>query len=80
MKITQSKAKDLMATITVELVAAEAVGAAGVPVNVGLLTSALVLTAVWIAENSSSISVPLTVLSALPVGKASFDAKLVALV
>ena len=61
-------------------VAVAGVGAAGIPVNVGALRLALVATDVCMLENSSSISVPLTVLSALPVGKASFDAKLVALV
>jgi hypothetical protein len=66
--------------ICVLLVAVAAVGAAGIPVNVGALRLALVATDVCMLENSSSISVPLTVLSALPVGKASFDAKLVALV
>jgi hypothetical protein len=66
--------------ICVLLVAEVAVGAAGIPVNVGALKLALVPMDVCMLENSSSISVPLTVLSALPVGKASFDAKLVALV
>jgi hypothetical protein len=61
-------------------VAVAGVGAAGIPVNVGALKLDLVATAVAMFVNSSSISVPLTVLSALPVGKASFDAKLVALV
>ena len=64
----------------VVVVLADAVGAAGVPVSVGLAVFALVATAVAIAVYSSSISVPLTVLSAFPVAKASFDAKFVALI
>jgi len=66
--------------ICVLLLAAAAVGDTGVPVNVGLLVSALVLIAAAIAVYSSSISVPLTVLRGLPVVKASFDAKFVALI
>jgi hypothetical protein len=59
---------------------AVAVGAAGVPVNVGEAVSALELTADAIALNSLSISVPLTILPESPVGKVSLVAKLVALV
>jgi hypothetical protein len=61
-------------------VAVAAVGAVGVPVSAGELDSALVATAVAIAVYSSSISVPLTVLRGLPVVRASFDAKFVALI
>ncbi len=56
-------------------VEAEAVGAAGVPVKVALFISALVLTAVCIAANSSLISVPFTILLALPVLNESLAAK-----
>ena len=49
-----------------------AVGAIGVPVNVGDVVSALLLIAVEIALNSSSISAPLIILAGLPVDKASF--------
>jgi hypothetical protein len=56
------------------------VGAAGVPVNVGEAMSALELIAPEIALNSLSISVPLTILLASPVGNVSLVAKLVALV
>ena len=48
------------------------------PVNVGELTSALLVTAVAIALYSVSISVPLIILSGLPVSKVSFVAKFVA--
>ncbi len=58
----------------------DAVGATGVPVKVGLLVSALEETAEAIAVNSVSISVPLTILPALPVGKVSLAVKLVAFV
>jgi hypothetical protein len=58
----------------------DAVGATGVPVNVGLLLSAFDAIAEAIEVNSVSISVPLTTLPALPVGKPSFAAKLVAFV
>ncbi len=51
------------------------VGNAGVPVNVGLARSALVATAVAILLNSVSISVPLTILPALPDASASLAAK-----
>jgi hypothetical protein len=54
-----------------------AVGAAGVPVNVGDAVSALELTAEAIALNSLSISVPLTILPESPVGNVSLVAKLV---
>jgi len=60
-------------------VPAAAVGAAGVPVNVGLLMSALDAIALDTAVSSMSISVPLTILPALPVGKPSLAVKLVAL-
>jgi len=62
------------------LVEVAGVGAAGVPVSVGLLVLALVAMAVAMFVNSSSISVPLTVLSGFPVVKASFVAKFVDLV
>ena len=58
----------------------EAVGAAGTPVNVGDAMSALELTAPEIALNSLSISVPLTILLASPVGSESLLAKFVAFV
>ena len=61
--------------ICVELVAELAVGAVGVPVKAALLVSALLFTAVCMASNSSSISVPFTILFALPVDNASFAAK-----
>jgi hypothetical protein len=66
--------------ICVVLVPAEAVGANGVPVRVGLLLSALDDTAEAIAVNSASISVPLITFDGLPVLRASLDAKLVAFV
>jgi hypothetical protein len=59
------------------LVPVDAVGAVGVPVKAGLFVSALVATAVAIALNSASISVPLINLEGLPVNKLSFVAKLV---
>ena len=62
------------------LVDVAAVGAVGVPVSAALLALALVAEAVAILLNSSSNSVPLKVLSGLPVTRASFDAKLVAFV
>jgi hypothetical protein len=65
--------------ICVLLVPAVAVGAVGVPVNVGLLVSALLAIAVAIAVYSTSISVPLIILLGLPVGKESLAVKLVAL-
>jgi hypothetical protein len=60
------------------LVPEAAVGAAGVPVNVGDARSALELTAPEIAFNSLSISVPLTILFESPVGSVSLVAKFVA--
>lgn len=63
----------------VVLVPADAVGAVGVPVNEGLLISALDAIADEIAVNSVSISAPLTILPAFPVGKLSLAVKLVAL-
>jgi hypothetical protein len=60
-------------------VLAAAVGAEGVPVNVGDVVSALLATAVAIALYSSSISAPLIILLGLPVSKASFVKKFVAL-
>jgi hypothetical protein len=60
-------------------VPADAVGAAGVPVNVGLFISALDAIAFETALSSVSISAPLTILPALPVGKVSLAVKLVAL-
>jgi len=65
--------------ICVLLVPDAAVGAVGVPVNVGLLVSALLAIAVAIAVYSTSISVPLIILPALPVGRASLAVKFVAL-
>lgn len=47
--------------------------------NVGLLMSALEATAEAIAVNSVSISVPLIILPALPVGSVSLAVKFVAL-
>jgi hypothetical protein len=49
-------------------------------VRVALVLSALVATAVAILLNSVSISVPLTIFKALPVGRLSLLAKLVLLV
>ena len=66
--------------ICVVLVPAEAVGANGVPVKVGLLLSALDDIAEAMAVYSASISVPLITLAGLPVLRASLDAKLVAFV
>jgi hypothetical protein len=51
-----------------------------VPVNAALLASALVADAVAMLLNSESISVPLTILLALPEGNESFAAKFVVLV
>jgi hypothetical protein len=59
---------------------AVAVGAAGVPVNVGEAMSALELIAPEIELNSLSISVPLTILFESPVGRVSLVAKFVAFV
>jgi hypothetical protein len=64
----------------VVFVAADAVGAVGVPVRAGLLISALDEIAEATAVNSISISVPLTILPELPVGKPSLAVKLVAFV
>jgi hypothetical protein len=58
----------------------EAVGAAGVPVNVGLAISALVAIAVEIALNSVSNSVPLMIFKGLPVERLSLLVKFVLLV
>lgn len=58
-------------------VPALAVGAVGVPVKPGLLMSALDAIALETAVSSMSISVPLTILPALPVGKPSLAVKLV---
>jgi hypothetical protein len=52
-----------------------AVPAVNVPVNEGDAVSAFVATAVAMLLNSVSISVPLTILAALPDAKESFDAK-----
>ena len=68
-----------MVDICVLSVPKVAVGAVGVPVSVALLLFALEFTAVCIASNSSSISVPLTILLALPVVSASLAAKSVVL-
>jgi len=82
-----SKSKSAIAPCTnaveaacVVLVTILAVGTEGVPVNVGLLMSALEATAEAIAVNSVSISVPLTILPELPVGKVSLAVKFVAFV
>ena len=64
----------------VVLVAAAAVGAAGMPVNVGAARLALVAEATAIASNSTLNSVPLIVLRGLPEARASFVAKFTALV
>jgi hypothetical protein len=61
--------------ICVVLVPPAAVGAAGVPVNVGDAVSALVEIAVAMLLYSVSISVPLIILAGLPVSSASFAAK-----
>jgi hypothetical protein len=61
-------------------VPADAVVDTGVPVNVGLLMSALDAIALDTAVSSVSISVPLTILPAFPVGKPSLAVKLVAFV
>ena len=66
--------------ICVLSVATSAVGAVGVPVNAGDAVSALDEIADAIALNSSSSSVPLTILPALPEGRVSLVAKLVAFV
>lgn len=63
----------------VVLVPADAVGAAGVPVKVGLLMSALEEIAEATAVNSVSISVPLIILPELPLGSESLAVKFVAL-
>lgn len=62
----------------VVFVPAVAVGPAGVPVNVGLLMSALEATAEATAVNSVSISVPLIILPELPLGRLSLAVKFVA--
>lgn len=59
---------------------AEAVGANGVPVRVGLLLSALDDMAEAMAVYSASISVPLIIFAGLPVLRLSLAAKLVAFV
>jgi hypothetical protein len=73
-------ATNAVVAICVVLVPAEAVGAAGVPVNVGLLLSDLDDIADAMAVNSVSISVPLTTLAGSPVVRPSLIAKLVAFV
>ena len=60
-------ATNAVVAICVVLVPAEAVGANGVPVSVGLLLSALDDIAEAIAVNSASISVPLIIFAGLPV-------------
>ena len=60
-------ATNAVEAICVVLVPAEAVGANGVPVSVGLLLSALDDIAEAIAVNSASISVPLIIFAGLPV-------------
>ena len=60
------------------LVPGEAVGAAGVPVKVGLLTSALLDIADAMLVNSVSISVPVMIFAGSPVVRVSLVAKLVA--
>jgi hypothetical protein len=61
--------------ICVVLVPGDAVGAAGVPENVGDARSALVWIAAEIASNSSSISVPLTIFAGSPGSKPSLTLK-----
>ena len=58
----------------------DAVGAEGVPVNVGPFRSALDVTADAIAVYSASISDPLIILPASPLLNPSFHVKLVAFV
>jgi len=60
-------ATNAVEAICVVLVPAEAVGANGVPVSVGLLLSALDDMAEAIAVYSASISVPLIIFAGLPV-------------
>ena len=62
------------------VVAVDWVGASGVPVKVGLFVSALEEIAEAIALYSVSISVPLIILPALPLGSESLAAKFVAFV
>ena len=73
-------ATNAVEAICVVLVPAEAVGANGVPVRVGLLLSALDDIAEAIAVYSASISVPLIIFAGLPVLYPSLTAKLVAFV
>jgi len=61
----------------VVLVPKDAVGAAGVPVNVGDARSAFVATAIAMLANSVLISVPRTIFSGSPGDSASLVAKLV---
>jgi hypothetical protein len=61
----------------VVFVPATAVGAVGVPVKEGLLLSDLDAIAEEIAENSTSISVPLTIRAESPEGRLSLAVKLV---
>ena len=70
-------AKKAVVAICVVDVPADAVGAVGVPVNVGLAKSALVATAVAMLSNSVLISVPLTIFKGSPADKESLEAKLV---
>jgi ATP-dependent protease HslVU (ClpYQ) peptidase subunit len=65
--------------IVVPLIAAGVVAPIG-PGAASAVVSNLVLTAVEIALNSLSISVPLTIFEGFPVSKASLLAKLVAFV
>jgi hypothetical protein len=64
----------------VVFVPATAVGAVGVPVKEGLLLSDFDATADAIAENSTSISVPLTIRAESPEGRLSLAVKLVDLI
>jgi hypothetical protein len=61
-------------------VPALAVGAEGLPVNVGPAVSALEVIAEAIAVNSTSSSVPLIILPEFPLGRASLAVKFVALI
>jgi hypothetical protein len=63
--------------ICVVFVPVDAVGAAGVPVNVGDDKSAFVAIAVEILTNSVLISVPLTIFNGSPEDSESFVAKFV---
>jgi hypothetical protein len=78
-KVSKAAFTNAVFAICVVLEPAVAVGAAGVPVKVGLFMSALEAIAEEIAINSLSISEPLTILFELPLGRLSFAVKFVAL-